>query len=149
MDASSALSGYRIPGWLLIVYAALFTLLGWSVSGIWAAYRYPPSPSPTALAKPSTIVPSRILTADAVKLPTCLVGELTPLRYDAHVYADDPHHRSVMFSGQQYREGDRLPCGEIVAQIQPSLVILESGDRVVILDALEDWDGSVLDKEDR
>ncbi|QHM76293.1 General secretion pathway protein B [Mixta theicola] len=145
MGNALTLGGYRIPGWLLIVYAILFTLLGWSASGIWAAYRYPP---PSAVsAESSATLPAPALAPAALSPHVCIDGELAPLRYSAHVYADEPRRRSVTFNGQRYLEGDRLPCGEVVAQIQPSLVILERGERVIILDALEDWIGSAPNRE--
>lgn len=130
--------GYRLPSWLLVAYALLFLALGWLAADVWAGYH--PAPACTVVPVPAK--------AAAEPLPpiaeTCEGNELPPLRYSAHVYAEDPQQRSITLNGRQYREGDRLACDAVVAQIQQDVTILEQHGQVAVLDALEDWPGGEL-----
>lgn len=142
MDASPPLSGYRIPGWLLAVYAVLFTLLGWSGAGLWAAYRTHPVPRAAPVDfSAALMIPSAITDPARAAAPVCADGELMPLIYSAHVYADEPPRRSVTFNGRQYHEGDKLACGAEIVQIQQALAVLQIDGHTLWLDALEDWPG--------
>lgn len=143
MDASPPLSGFRIPAWLLALYAVLFFALGWIASGAWDSWRNPKvdivqsSTLPAANREPITREVDTTLVCDDNTLMT--------LRYSAHVWADDPEQRSVTLNGTQYREGDTLPCGEEVAAIEPTALVLESLGRRMRLNAMWDWPGGALD----
>lgn len=138
MGTSPPLSGYRIPAWLLAIYGVLFTALGWFGAGIWADYQTQPRSAKPDFASVITI-PAALMQQETP--PPCAEGELMPLRYSAHVYADEPQRRSVTLNGRQYREGDTLTCGGEIVEIQQALTILRYDGRTVLLDALEDWPG--------
>ncbi|WP_411754181.1 type II secretion system assembly factor GspB [Serratia sp. (in: enterobacteria)] len=138
LDQNPPNGGYRLPHWLLVAYALLFLALGWLAADVWAGY-HPPSACAVLPAPAKAVVEPEPIVA------TCEGNALPPLRYSAHVYAEDPQQRSITLNGQQYREGDNLACDAVVAQIQQSITILEQHGQVSILDALEDWPGGELD----
>jgi general secretion pathway protein B len=131
--------GYRLPHWLLGAYALLFLALGWLGAGVWAGYH----PTPTCAVLPSA--PKAVAELPQLLTEACEGNALPLLRYSAHVYAEDPQQRSITLNGRQYREGDRLACDVLVAQIQQSITILEQHGQISVLDALEDWPGGELD----
>lgn len=150
MDSSPPLSGYRLPAWLLVLYAVLLFALGWIASGVWDSWR---SPKHEVQDMPSGVTAGSGSAGSGDAVPACQDDVLTPLRYSAHIWADAPAQRSVTLNGTQYREGDTLPCGEEVAQIEPTALVLESLGRRMRLDALWDWPGGpvagiVLPEED-
>lgn len=139
LDQNKPNGGYRLPPWLLVAYALLFLALGWLAADVWAGYNAEPTcavlPAPAkAVAEPPPPVAE-----------TCVGNALPPLRYSAHVYAEDPQQRSITLNGRQYREGDNLACDAVVAQIQQDITILEQHGQISVLDALEDWPGGELD----
>ncbi|MBK4716094.1 MULTISPECIES: general secretion pathway protein GspB [Tenebrionibacter/Tenebrionicola group] len=143
MDTSPPLSAYRIPVWLLTLYALLLFSLGWFAADIWAARDIPRQN------ERHTVATLHVRKADTAfvsrEKPVCHDNVLLALRYSAHVWADSPDQRSVTLNGQQYREGDTLPCGEEVMAIQPAALILVSLGRRLRLDATWDWPGGDTD----
>lgn len=133
--------GYRLPLWLLLAYALLFLTLGWLGAGVWADYH----PAPVYAVLPT---PTEAEVEPQPPVEICEDNALPSLRYSAHVYAEDPQQRSITLNGRQYREGDSLACGAVVAQIQQDITILEQHGQVSVLDALEDWPGGRLDEAD-
>lgn len=143
MDSSPPLSGYRIPAWLLMLYAALLFALGWIASGVWERWRNP---------KTEAVQSSPLLAAAREQTMTeggpgldCHDNQLQALRYSAHVWADAHEQRSVTLNGKQYREGDTLPCGEEVAAIEPTALVLQSLGRRMRLNAMWDWPGGAVE----
>lgn len=137
LDQNQSSGGYRLPPWLLAVYALLLLTLGWLAADVWAGYHSAPA---------CAIVPVHTVAEPPQPVAeVCEGNTLPPLRYTAHVYAEDPQQRSITLNGRQYREGDSLACGAVVAQIQQDVTILEQHGQVSVLDALEDWPGGELD----
>ncbi len=143
MDSSPPLSGYRIPAWLLVFYGVLLFTLGWIASGLWQAWRGPGDDGVRSHVLPAAS--REQATTDEEVGPACNDDTLMPLRYSAHVWADAPEQRSVTLNGKQYREGDTLPCGEEVASIEPTALVLQSLGRRMQLDAMWDWPGGAVD----
>jgi general secretion pathway protein B len=139
LDRNQPGGGYRLPPWLLVAYALLLLALGWLAGDVWAGYH--PVPACTILPAPAKAVAEPAQLAAEI----CEGNVLPALRYSAHVYAEDPQQRSITLNGRQYREGDRLACDAVVAQIQQDITILEQHGQVSVLDALEDWPGGELD----
>ncbi|NIY46300.1 type II secretion system assembly factor GspB [Cedecea colo] len=131
---------YRQPRWLFVLYALLFLVLGWQGAGVWDGYH--PAPACTVLSPAPPAVSTRLKSVER-----CEEGTLAPLRYSAHVYAQEPQQRSITLNGRQYREGSSLPCGVVVTQIQQKVTILERHGRVVVLDALEDWPSGEVNED--
>lgn len=142
MDASPPLSGYRIPAWLLVLYAVLFFALGWIASGVRERWSGPKADAVQSSASPAA---HERATVHADPSLVCDDNTLITLRYSAHVWADAPEQRSVTLNGTQYREGDTLPCGEEVAMIEPTALVLESLGRRMRLNAMWDWTGGAVD----
>ena len=140
LDQNKPSGGYRLPPWLLVVYALLFMTLGWLAADVWTGYHAVPACAilpepPKEVAAPQSVV------------ERCEGNAMPALRYTAHVYAEDPQQRSITLNGRQYREGDNLACGAVVAQIQQDVTILEQHGQVSVLDALEDWPGGELNEQ--
>ncbi|WP_025121670.1 MULTISPECIES: type II secretion system assembly factor GspB [unclassified Serratia (in: enterobacteria)] len=141
LDQNKPSGGYRLPPWLLLTYALMFLTLGWLAADIWTGYHL----SPACAILPE---PSKTVAEPQPVIETCEDNVIPVLRYTAHVYAEDPQQRSITLNGRQYREGDSLVCGAVVAQIQQDVTILEQHGQVSVLDALEDWPGGELNGQD-
>lgn len=150
MDASTSLNGYRIPVWLLALYALMLFACGWFSSGLWATFslRQHPVARPPLQHVPSEhhAVVARIKTRPAVVDPEAACSEtvMQPLRYSAHVWADNAAQRSVTLNGTRYHEGDSLLCGEEIAEIRPQGVRLVYYGQTLQLQAMQDWPGGKI-----
>lgn len=137
LDQNMPGGGYRLPPWLLVIYALLLLTLGWLAADVWAGYH----PAPACAVLPET---AKAVAEPQPVVESCEGDAMPALRYTAHVYAENPQQRSITLNGRQYREGDSLACGAVVAQIQQDVTILEQHGQVSVLDALEDWPGGEL-----
>lgn len=163
--------GLFIPGYLLPVYVLLLLALGWFSGQRWGKSSAPAS-SATAIARaapaaaaaaavdsaiavasaaPSdTRAPSQEQAAQSERLPVDSLadGELPALRYSAHVYASEDEKRSITLNGQRYREGESPAPGLTIEQIQQDITLFSFNGEVFMLDALEDWSGGRVDRDE-
>ncbi|MEI7188008.1 type II secretion system assembly factor GspB [Dickeya dianthicola] len=154
---SSTQTGYRIPGYLLVVYALLLFALGWLGHQRWAdvsppslsvpaaAIAAPPGKivAPTTGAEATTSSPSQSIAdnRETAAWQTAKAGELPYVAFSAHVYTSDPDKRSVTLNGERYREGDSPYQGLVIEQIEQDMVIFSFNGEPFILDSLQDWPG--------
>jgi general secretion pathway protein B len=85
----------------------------------------------TTVAVSRTVVPTRILTIDEVRLHGTL--QLTELHLDIHVYSDTPDERFVFINMAKHREGSKLEEGPVVIEIRPDGVVLEHQGTIFLL----------------
>ncbi|MFJ5396186.1 type II secretion system assembly factor GspB [Pectobacterium parvum] len=163
------LARYPMPGYLMVIYALLFTALGWFSHQRWGS---PASPTttlaaqaatlpvaeeqtPAALAAPPhtsqthTDTPTSSEKRATLPLPAISNGEIPPLAYSAHVYTSDETKRSITLNGLQFREGDSPIEGLTLEQIQQDMTIFSVEGEVFILEALEDWPGGKFNENER
>lgn len=87
----------------------------------------PPASAPIAGADvrpPAPRTPASEPLPDWGRIPA-LPASLSPGDLQVHVHAADPARAFVMFDGDIYRTGDRLPGGSRLQQITPKGVVLE------------------------
>ncbi|MCA6940049.1 type II secretion system assembly factor GspB [Pectobacterium polaris] len=160
------LARYPMPGYLMIIYALLFTALGWFSHQRWGS---PASPTTTLAAQAATLPAAEEQTPTALAatpkthadtpassekrttlpLPAISNGEIPPLAYSAHVYTSDETKRSITLNGLQFREGDSPIEGLTIEQIQQDMTIFSVEGEVFILEALEDWPGGKFNENER
>ncbi|WJV52602.1 type II secretion system assembly factor GspB [Prodigiosinella aquatilis] len=167
-SATDATAGYRIPGYLLAIYATLLISLGWLSHQRWTEMENPTLIVPTT-AIATSILPHTVqaqnttsrlvgnLTAAQTQskknrlpvkhtinnsaLNTVEPGELPPLIYSAHVYTSGQKQRSITLNRQLYHEGDSPIKGLIIERIEQEVTVFSFNGEPFILDALEDWPG--------
>ncbi|MDK9420109.1 type II secretion system assembly factor GspB [Pectobacterium carotovorum] len=163
------LARYPMPGYLMVIYALLFTALGWFSHQRWGS---PASPELALAAQAATLptveeqtpaVPTATPHQEAphtdtpvppekrttLPLPAISNGEIPPLAYSAHVYTSDETKRSITLNGLQFREGDSPIEGLTIEQIQQDMTIFSVEGEVFILEALEDWPGGKFNENER
>ncbi|MFW5410038.1 type II secretion system assembly factor GspB [Pectobacterium brasiliense] len=163
------LARYPMPGYLMVIYALLFTALGWFSHQRWGSSA---SPTTTLAAQAATLPAAEVQTPAALAatphqeethtdtpapsekrttlpLPAISNGEIPPLAYSAHVYTSDETKRSITLNGLQFREGDSPIEGLTIEQIQQDMTIFSVEGEVFILEALEDWPGGKFNENER
>lgn len=140
-----------LPAYWLGVYAILLFLCGWFGGQRWLEHQQsvasPPVINPVALSllpRPTTRAKSVSFTlpdeeTDSEPVP----GELPALIYSAHVYSSDEKRRTVTLNNQIYHQGEAFLDRFIIEQIQQDATLFSDGDRLFILDALENWPGGM------
>lgn len=70
---------------------------------------------------------------DWFDLPQSFRNNLEPPRLDVHVYSENPQGRFIMVNLKKYREGDSLPNGMVLEEIQPDgMIMYLNGERFVV-----------------
>ncbi|MGL4250336.1 MAG: type II secretion system assembly factor GspB [Aeromonas sp.] len=67
--------------------------------------------------------------------------QVPQLSYGSHVFSSNPDKRAVVLNGREYREGNEISPGVILAAIDQHYIVLQVGGQSVTLKALQDWQG--------
>ena len=74
-------------------------------------------------------------------LAPALKQQVPSLTYGAHNYSSDPAKRAVVLNGREWREGNEIAPGVILAAIAQDYIVLQVGGQYASLKALQDWRG--------
>lgn len=74
-------------------------------------------------------------------LAPALKQQVPSLTYGAHNYSSDPAKRAVVLNGREWREGNEIAPGVILAAIAQDYIVLQVDGQYASLKALQDWRG--------
>ena len=74
-------------------------------------------------------------------LPSALQQQVPQMTYGAHNYSSDPAKRAVVLNGREWREGNEIAPGVLLAAIAQDYIVLQVGGQYASLKALHDWRG--------
>ena len=74
-------------------------------------------------------------------LAPALKQQVPSLTYGAHNYSSDPAKRAVVLNGREWREGNEIAPGVILAAIAQDYIVLQVDGQYGSLKALQDWRG--------
>lgn len=88
---------------------------------------------------PQAQVPTSAIPLSA--LPSALQQQVPQMTYGAHNYSSDPAKRAVVLNGREWREGNEIAPGVLLAAIAQDYIVLQVGGQYASLKALQDWRG--------
>jgi general secretion pathway protein B len=86
-----------------------------------------------------SVQPAQLMALAAA--PQSVRQQVPQLSYGSHVFSSNPAKRAVVLNGREYREGNEIAPGVLLATIEQQYIVLQVAGQSVTLKALQDWQG--------